>query len=161
MDYQSQASELKPIGAVKVWNQFSNFILEELSGIKVQKMWSFKAPLSALDKWKPLCVFSESPSSGVFELKCGAAAERRSRTGEHSWRRCYHGDGLDSFYSSSVLPSPSSSLSITSWLPVLFLQEAKPSPVSFLTPSAVLYSLRSPPHARPLCLFSSVPPFIT
>lgn len=96
--------------------------------------------------------------------QCGAVAE--GKTGGHCWGRCYHGEGLDSFCSSSVVPSLSSSLSITLSVSLFLLQPTPACPLASpplpLFPLLCLFCpLLSPRHSPHRLTFSLVISFFS
>lgn len=100
----------------------------------------------------------------VCVVQCGAVAE--GKTGGHCWGRCYHGEGLDSFCSSSVVPSLSSSLSITLSVSLFLLQPTPACPLTSpplpLFPLLCLFCpLLSPRHSPHRLTFSLVISFFS
>lgn len=110
MDYQSQASELKPMSASKVENQFNNLMF---------KRW--------LERMESVHVlqYAVSTKSGTFCAAVALVAERDLPAVQSLRRGAWQedtaggdGDRLDSFCSSSVLWSMSYHLSLPVCMPL-------------------------------------------
>lgn len=138
--------------------QFMGYIMQN----HISPKWTF---WNIVEGILYVCIFSEARknnylvAAGVCVLclrtahqQCGAVAE--GTTGGHCWGRCYHGEGLDSFCSSSVVPSLSSPLSITLSVSPFLLQPTRAClltspPVPLFPLLCHFCPLLSPRHSTP------------